>query len=102
VVPVVVQDPVWEQSFPDVGGVGVPIVDAASGRREILRVTARDARRRRIANEARLRELLDGFLDLQLEAVLLSSSEPEDVLGAFFDWADQRRFLAGREWRQSA
>ena len=27
VVPVVVQDPVWERSFPDVGGVTLPLAD---------------------------------------------------------------------------
>ena len=31
VVPVVVQDPVWEQSFPDVGSVVVPVADPAGG-----------------------------------------------------------------------
>ena len=33
VVPVIVQDPVWEQSFPAVGGVGVPFADPATGDR---------------------------------------------------------------------
>ena len=31
VVPVIVQDPVWERSFPDVGGLTVPYADPASG-----------------------------------------------------------------------
>ncbi len=32
VVPVVIQDPTWEQSFPDVSGIVVPLRDARSGR----------------------------------------------------------------------
>ena len=33
IVPVVVQDPVWEQSFPDVAGAVVPFLDAGTGAR---------------------------------------------------------------------
>ena len=55
VVPVVVRDPVWEQSFPPVGGVGVPVMDPGSGRVSLVRLTAREAERRRAANEERQR-----------------------------------------------
>jgi uncharacterized protein (DUF58 family) len=102
VVPVVIQDPVWEQSFPDVGGIGIPIVDAATGRLATLRLSRREARRRREENERRLHALLDGLLSLGLEPILLSSADPSDVLDAFLEWADQRRFIAGREGRQTA
>jgi uncharacterized protein (DUF58 family) len=101
-VPVVIQDPRWEQSFPEVGGLSIPIVDPRTGTRGTLRLTAREARQRRRENEARLNDLLDFFLDLQLETIVLSSSDHEEILASFFDWADQRRFLAGREWRRSA
>src|SRR5256885_402047 len=37
VVPVVIQDPVWEQSFPDVSGVVVPLADPATGRVSYVR-----------------------------------------------------------------
>jgi uncharacterized protein (DUF58 family) len=40
-VPVVIQDPVWEQSFPDVGGIVVPLREPATGRRMPVRLTAR-------------------------------------------------------------
>ena len=42
VVPVVIQDPTWEQSFPDVGGVVVPIADPASGALRYARFSRRD------------------------------------------------------------
>ena len=32
IIPVIVQDPVWEQSFPDVSGVVVPYVEAGGPR----------------------------------------------------------------------
>ena len=100
--PVVIQDPRWEQSFPDVGGLSIPVLDPATATRGTLRLTAREARQRRAENEARLQDLMDLFLDLQLETILLSSNDHEEILGSFYDWADQRRFLAGREWRRTA
>jgi len=89
-VPVVVQDRVWERSFPDVGGVAVPVFDSASGRREILRMTSGEAARHRHQNEQRFRRLLDTLGDFAIEPVVLSSSEPADVLEAFIEWADDR------------
>lgn len=89
-VPVVVQDRVWERSFPDVGGVAVPVFDPASGRREILRMTSGEAARHRDQNEQRFRRLLDTLGDFAIEPVVLSSSEPADVLEAFLEWADDR------------
>jgi hypothetical protein len=89
-VPVVVQDRVWERSFPDVGGVAVPVFDPASGRREILRMTSGEAARHRHQNEQRFRRLLDTLGDFAIEPVVLSSSEPADVLEAFLEWADDR------------
>ena len=58
VVPVVVQDPVWEQSFPLVDGLVIPFADPATGRLLHTRVSRKEALRRREANEARLAGLL--------------------------------------------
>ncbi|MBD0328719.1 MAG: DUF58 domain-containing protein [Thermoleophilia bacterium] len=102
VVPVVIQDPVWEQSFPDVGGIGIPILDAATGRVETLRLSGTEARARRAHNEQRLRALREGLVALGLEPIVLSSPDPREVLEAFLEWADQRRYLAGREGRLTA
>ena len=46
VTPVVVQDPTWEQSFPDVGGVLLPVRDAASGEVGEILLSGREARAR--------------------------------------------------------
>jgi uncharacterized protein (DUF58 family) len=89
-VPVVVQDPIWEQSFPAIGGVGVPFADPSTGSVQLVRLTRREAEERRRVNEKRLAELFDRFESLDLQPVLVSSSRPDDVLGAFLSWAAQR------------
>ena len=55
VVPVVVQDPTWEQSFPDVGRVVVPLADPATGRVRAVRLTDAEAEERRQAHESSVR-----------------------------------------------
>lgn len=94
-VPVVIQDPVWEQSFPAVGGVGLPVA-GMDDRIRIVRLTRSEADSRRRENEERRRRLLDGFRSLGVDPVLLSSAAEHDVLEAFLAWAEERRFLRGR------
>jgi len=94
VVPVVLQDPCWEQSFPDACGVVLPLADA-SGQLRPTRLSRREANARREANETRLAALADAFTELELDSVLLGSHEHEPVLAAFLGWAEQRR-RAGR------
>ena len=101
VVPVIVQDPVWEQSFPDISSVAVPVVDTQTGRTEALRLTRGQVARRREENESRLVSLVDGFMTLGLDPVVVSSSEDEDVLQSFLAWADQRLY-AEQEWQRGA
>jgi len=90
IVPVIVQDPTWEQGFPDVSGVVVPMRDPRSGRMTDVRVTRREAAARRAANEERLGALLAQLESLGLDPVLVSSSDSVDILAAFLDWADLR------------
>jgi hypothetical protein len=95
-VPVVVQDPVWEQSFPEVGGVVVPFADPESGRVTLVRMSSADTVARREANEERHRALVRGLRALDLDPVLVSSHDRKDVVFAFLSWADQRQFTRGR------
>jgi uncharacterized protein (DUF58 family) len=95
-VPVVVQDPIWEQSFPDVSGAVVPFRDAATGRVALAALTAREAARRREANERGREELLSLLRSLDVDPVLVSSHEWRDVVFAFLTWADQRLLTRGR------
>jgi hypothetical protein len=96
IVPVVVQDPTWEQSFPDVAGAVVPFADPASGRVELVRLSASEAAARRRANETRRRDLLHRLRAMDLDPVLVSSHDQRDVVFSFLSWADQRLFTRGR------
>lgn len=90
-VPVVIQDPAWEQSFPDVGGIVVPLRDPRSGRVTHVLLRRKEAAARRAANEERLEWLLKTFRELDLDPVLVSSTDRSDILGAFLAWSDLRR-----------
>ena len=90
VVPVIVQDPRWEQSFPDVSGVALPVAGPGSGALGLVRLSKREAAARKGANERRLDGLLRRFATLELDAVLLSSDEPREILSAFLTWHERR------------
>ena len=96
VVPVVVQDPLWERSFPPIGGVTAPFSDATGGRLVMVRLTEREAAQRRQANEARFAALLRDFADAGLDPVLVWDSSHEGVRRAFLSWADLRFGVVGR------
>ncbi|HVS85411.1 MAG TPA: DUF58 domain-containing protein [Gaiellaceae bacterium] len=94
-VPVVLQDPVWESSFPDVGGTTVPYADPASGRVVPVHLTRREARRLRAENESRHDGLVALFRSLGIEPVLADSHHQSDLLSAFLRWADLRQLARG-------
>jgi len=96
IVPVVIQDPVWEQSFPDIGGTVVPFADPESGHMTLVRFSESEVKERRDANERRLRELLRALRALDMDPVVVSSHEWRDVVFSFLTWADQRLFTRGR------
>jgi uncharacterized protein (DUF58 family) len=95
IVPVVIQDPVWEQSFPDVADLVVPLYDVDRGQRTLARLTAEEVEARRLENETRRRELVRSLRALAMDAVLVSSDSPRDVLLSFLTWADERLFVRG-------
>jgi uncharacterized protein (DUF58 family) len=97
VVPIVIQDPVWEQSFPDVSGIVVPLRDPQTGRVHPVRLSAREADQRREANERRLRELIETFGSVDLDPIVLSSNDREQILSQFLVWAAVRRSGRGRK-----
>jgi uncharacterized protein (DUF58 family) len=97
-IPVVVQDPVWEQSFPDIGGIVIPFAEPATGRTVYTELTQREAAARRRTNEERRAELLRTLRGLDLEPVLVETSELSGVFSAFLSWVDRRRRARGRSW----
>jgi uncharacterized protein (DUF58 family) len=98
VIPVVVQDPVWEQTFPDVGGIVLPLVDPATGKTSHVELTRAEAEDRRRVHERRRSDLLRTFRGFDLEPVLVETSEVRSVFDAFLAWADRRRRARGRAW----
>jgi hypothetical protein len=98
VVPVIVQDPVWEQSFPPLAGVLTPLADVARERLRYVRLNAREAEERRARHEARLADLQAELVRLGLDPVLVSGSSREAVRDAFDRWVDERVGLLGA-WR---
>jgi uncharacterized protein (DUF58 family) len=97
VVPVVIQDPVWEQSFPDVSGIVVPLRDSQTGKLRPVRLTSSEAAERKAANEERLGELMATFGSVDLDPILISSSGREQILSEFLVWAAVRRSGRGRK-----
>jgi uncharacterized protein (DUF58 family) len=90
-VPVVIQDPTWEQSFPIVSRVVVPLRDPRTRRLVPVRLTKKEALLRREANEARTADLVERFRLLDIDPILVSSSERGEVLEPFLVWTSLRR-----------
>lgn len=94
VVPVVLQDPVWERSFPPVDAFVLRVGDARD-RAEDVWLRTREVRSLRRRHEERWDALLWDFAQVGVEPIVLSSSSPRDVLQAFLSWSDERRAIAG-------
>jgi uncharacterized protein (DUF58 family) len=94
-VPVIVQDPVWERTFPDVGGVSVPYADPRTGRVVPVRMSQKEADRLRNEHERRWDSLFGDFRTLGIEPVAVHSHDAGDMLGAFLRWADLRMMWRG-------
>jgi uncharacterized protein (DUF58 family) len=91
VVPVVIQDPIWEQSFPAVGGVAVPVADPRTGAHALVRLSRKEATRRRVANEQRHARLVAELESLGLRPVAIGTSDPFEIDRAFLEWAEERK-----------
>jgi uncharacterized protein (DUF58 family) len=97
-VPVIVQDPTWEQDFPAIASVVTPFANAANGRVEYVRLSRKEVEARRDANRLRLARLLEDFEARDLDPVLISSAEREEILRAFLDWHERRGLGRRRLW----
>ena len=93
VVPVVVQDPTWEQSFPAVQGAVVPFADPGTGRVAPTRFTRREVVALAARHEERLERALRTFRHLGFDPVVVGT---EDALGPLAGWAARRQALRRR------
>jgi uncharacterized protein (DUF58 family) len=91
VVPVVVQDPMWERSWPEVAGVALPLAHPRGGRTELVRLGRRQIRRLRDAHEARYAGLVAELESVGLRPVEIGTSDPHAIDEAFLAWAEERR-----------
>ena len=90
VVPVVIQDPIWEQSFPQIDGLVVPLA-AASGRARLVRLRSGESATWRTLHEGRREQLLSDLDSLGIEPVLVSSAALDHVFEAFAAWSTERQ-----------
>jgi hypothetical protein len=96
VVPVLIQDPVWEADFPAVAGLFVPVLDPPAGRLRLVRLSRRQVAARRALHVARRESLLTLFRELALDWVELVSHEASAVASAFQLWAGNRELARCR------
>jgi uncharacterized protein (DUF58 family) len=90
VIPVVIQDPLWERSFPDISGVTVPLADTQGGGHVLVRLSRSEARARREANELRAAVLDDEFRGLGVDVVNLTTGDRDAIHSVFLAWAGRR------------
>jgi uncharacterized protein (DUF58 family) len=98
VVPVIVQDPTWEQDFPAVASVVSPIADPVTGRVAYVRLSEADVDERRTANRARLAGLIAELESRELTPIVVSTSDSDEILRGFLDWHARRGVGHGRAW----
>jgi hypothetical protein len=94
VVPVVIQDPVWEQSFPAVDRVVLPLA-GADGRVRGVRLAKGESRAWRERHEERLAGFAGSLRSLGIEPVLVSDDDREHIFAAFLGWSAERQAAWG-------
>jgi uncharacterized protein (DUF58 family) len=91
-VPVVIQDPFWERSFPDVADIVVPFSDPASGKVHYVRFGSAEVLRRREEHERRFADLVETFRSLGVEAIVVGSEDRSLILRELSGWTEGRLF----------
>ena len=92
----VVQDPLWEQSFPRIGGVVLPLAEPGSERRTDVWIGRRRAEALAAANERRLDETIARARRLGFDSVVVGTSDQGEIAGLLHAWAARRRTLRRR------
>jgi Protein of unknown function DUF58 len=96
-VPIVIQDPVWEQSFPDVSSVVIPLLKPGTRQIQLVRLSRKEAREQRARNEERAQKTVAQLNGLGLEPIVLTTADRDQIYTSFLEWHELRR-LATRAW----
>jgi uncharacterized protein (DUF58 family) len=94
-VPVVIQDPFWERSFPDVADIVVPFADPGNGRVHYVRFSRAEVQLRREEHERRFLEIIDGFWTQGVEPIVLGSEDRGLILRELSAWTEGRLHGSG-------
>lgn len=85
-VPIIVQDPLWEQSYPEAAAeVALPVVDP-SGEFRLLRQSRAEVGERREAHEGRLRRLEELFTGYGFPPIVVSELGADALADALRSW----------------
>jgi uncharacterized protein (DUF58 family) len=94
-VPVIVQDPTWERTFPDVSGISVPVAGPAGAGVAPVYLRRGEAARLRDEHEQRWETLNRDFRSLGVEPVAVHTHDLGGMLDSFLRWADLRMMWRG-------
>jgi hypothetical protein len=87
---VIIQDPLWEQSFPQIDGVLLSLDDARGTAPRRVRLGADEVAAQRAENESRLKEIREHFIRLDLDPVVVSADEEDAVHATLLEWTHAR------------
>lgn len=91
-VPVLIQDPRLEQSFPvEFANIEIPYTDPHSGRVMRIAFTKGEARELKKRHEMRYRQIVKRFQDLRLDPIIISRNDPTYIFQQLSIWAKQRK-----------
>jgi hypothetical protein len=76
----------------------MPFFDQTRGTFVAVRLTEREAARKRGENEARAGALISDLRALDLGPVLVTSTNRDEIFQGFLQWADERVVSRGRWW----
>ena len=91
-IPVLIQDPVWERTFPlNAAGLILPFRNPITGAEEERRYSRREAAEQRAENESRLARIRDTFTNTGLDWIEISTTDPYEINVACKAWATGRK-----------
>lgn len=91
-VPVLIQDPTWECTFPDaVSGLILPFRSPVTGRLEDRRYSKKAAVIQKQENEERLENIRETFRDARIDWVELTEENPDGINRKFREWSTARK-----------